>query len=90
MAGGITDRQQNGAASLSGHREGFRPPWIPVDRIFGMLEKIWACFPTQEIGHEIPFKGTNALLSKHRMKFQYMIQTAIHIRASNHFGGNPA
>lgn len=50
VAGGIADGQQNGLVFFLSPRQGFVIPWIPVDRVVGMLEQIRALAMNEVVG----------------------------------------
>jgi hypothetical protein len=51
VTGRVTDAEKNWAVIGLSESKRLLAPWIPVNRIFGMLKQIWARFLTQSIGH---------------------------------------
>ncbi len=51
VASGIADRQQNRLATVARQDQGFRAPFMPVDRVIGMLLKIGRRAIDESIGH---------------------------------------
>ena len=50
VAGGIADGEENGFVLRAGCLEGLRAPWIPVNRIVGVLEEIWRGLLREAVG----------------------------------------
>jgi hypothetical protein len=49
MTRGVANAEENGAIFFPGPTQGLFSPWIPFDRIMGMLEEIRAGFMNQAV-----------------------------------------
>jgi hypothetical protein len=55
MAGGITDRKEEGFVLFLGLLESFLAPGIPIHRVVGVLEKIGALFADEPVRFLVRF-----------------------------------
>ena len=53
VAGRIANRQKDRAVELAGLVERLLPPGVPVDRILGVLQKVWAALGSETIRHSL-------------------------------------
>ena len=49
----VADRQKDRAVELAGFVERLLPPRVPVDRIVGVLQKVWAALGSETIRHSL-------------------------------------
>jgi hypothetical protein len=51
MAGSIANAEEDGLVVPAGFLQCFGTPWVPVDRITGVLEQVGGAFVDQVVGH---------------------------------------
>ncbi len=61
VAGGITYGQKNGFVFFSRLVKRLFSPGIPIHRIMGVLEKIWAFFQGQPVGMIMRFRDSTSV-----------------------------
>jgi hypothetical protein len=53
VTGGVTDREKDRAVFAAGAGESLFAPWVPVNRIAGVLEKVGALLPCESVSGRI-------------------------------------